>query len=213
MKKLLITLPEYDDETYYISYWSKPIIEEAKRKGIKVLELNRERVNRETVLNFIAAHQPKFLVLNGHGDESSIYGFNNEKIIKEEEDEVFLKDKIIYTIACEAAKSLGKSSVEKGASCFIGYEKMFVFYSDERYFSRPLSDRIASSFFNPTNKIPISIIKGNSTKESIERARTEFKKEISKWRISKELEAPFIIFALIWDLSSLVHLGKDSRFE
>ena len=135
-----------------------------------------------------------------------------EKMLGEGDEEV-LKGKIIYTIACDAAKSLGKSIVEKGGKCFIGYNRKFVFCMDETKMTRPLEDEKAASFFNATNKIPIDMIKGNSSLDSVEKAKEKFRREIVKWRISKDLEAPFILRALIWDLHSLVHLGEKSFFE
>jgi hypothetical protein len=212
MRKLLITLPDHDDATFYISCWSKFIIEEGERKGVKILRLNREKSNRKTLFSFLKTHDPKFLILNGHGDEKAIYGYNDEKIVEKGDEEIF-KQKIVYTIACDAAKSLGESIVKKGGECFIGYREKFEFFIDEGKITNPLEDEKAASFFNATNKIPIGIIKGNSTVESVEKAKKEFRKEIIKWRLSKEPEAPFILFALVWDLNSLTHLGEETIFE
>jgi hypothetical protein len=212
MRKLLITLPDHDDSTFYIFHWSKYILQEAEKRGVKVLKLEREKANRKTFFDFLNSHRPSFLILNGHGDEKTIYGYNDEKML-EGGDEEALKEKIIYTIACDAAKSLGKSIVEKGGKCFIGYNRKFVFCIDETKITRPLKDEKAASFFNATNKIPIGIIKGNSSLDSVEKAKEAFIREIVKWRLSKDLEAPFILRALIWDLHSLVHLGENSFFE
>jgi hypothetical protein len=99
-----------------------------------------------------------------------------------------------------------------GGKCFIGYKRKFIFYIDERMTTKPLADKKAESFFTSTNKIPLSIIKGNRTKDSVERAKNEFSREIAKWRRSKELETPFILQALLSDLVSLVHIGENSRF-
>jgi hypothetical protein len=53
MKKLLITLPEHDEATYYLSVWSEPIIKEAEKRGIQVLKLKRERANKTAKLHEI----------------------------------------------------------------------------------------------------------------------------------------------------------------
>jgi len=202
MKKVLITLPDHDIATYYISYWSKYIIEEAEKRNILVFRL----------ISFVTKHEAGFIILNGHGDGRSIYGYKDELLVKVGDEGLF-KNKIVYTIACDAVKCLGESIVREGGKCFIGYSDKFVFYIDERKSTKPLSDDKAASFFNSTNLIPISIIKGNKTIESVEKAKRAFQKEIIKWRMSKELEAVFIISALLHDLSSLSHLGEDSRFE
>jgi Zn-dependent peptidase ImmA (M78 family) len=71
MKKLLVTLPDHDDATFYIFHWSKPILEEAERRGVKVLKLEGEKANRKTFFDFLNSHNPSFLILNGHGDEKN----------------------------------------------------------------------------------------------------------------------------------------------
>ncbi|MGC8812450.1 MAG: hypothetical protein ACP5O8_02580 [Candidatus Aenigmatarchaeota archaeon] len=207
MKKLLITLPNYDDATHYVSSWSIPIIKEAEKENVKIFKLEGKKVTRKMFFSFLEKNKPRFLVLNGHGSEKAIYGHNDEEMIVEEDDKKF-ENKIIYTIACDAVKSLGNSIIKRGGECFIGYKGKFVFWFDLHKASRPLDDEKAKSFFVSTNAIPISIIKGNSTLESVEKAKNVFKKEIARWRLSKEIEAPFMIKALLWDLMSLEHLGK-----
>jgi hypothetical protein len=146
MKKLLVTLPDHDDATFYIFHWSKPILEEAERRGVKVLKLEGEKANRKTFFDFLNSHNPSFLILNGHGDEKTVYGYNDEKVIGEGDEKV-LRGKIIYTIACDAAKSFGKSVIEKGGKCFIGYNRKFTFCVDETKMARPLEDGKAASFY------------------------------------------------------------------
>ena len=127
MKKILITLPDHDIVTYYISSWSKEIIKEAERRNILTLRLEGVKANRKNLMSFLKKHNPGFVILNGHGDENSIYGYNEEVLIKIGDEEI-LRNKIIYTIACDAAKSLGKSIVKKGGRCFIGYDDKFAFF-------------------------------------------------------------------------------------
>ncbi|MEM0473333.1 MAG: hypothetical protein QXF88_01270 [Candidatus Aenigmatarchaeota archaeon] len=214
MKKLLITRPEYDIETYYLSSWSNVIINEAIKNGIKVFDLKGKKANKKILLSFLSKHEPNFVVMNGHGDETHIYGNNDVPIVSENSDEEYFENKIVYTVACDAAKSLGESITKRGNNCFIGYKEKFMFHIDSTSpFNEPMKDRIAASFFIPTNKIPMSIIRGYTTKESVEMAIDEFKKEIRKWRMSKDIEAPFILTALFWDLTFLVHLGKEMSFE
>jgi len=209
MKKLLITRPNHDDATYYLYHWSQEIIKMAEERGIKVFDLSQEKANKKYFTSYMNSHNPKFVILNGHGTSNKILGYKDEVLIEENKNEDILKEKIVYTIACEAAKSLGEKSVAKGCSCFIGYKEKFVFFIDERSFTNPTKDRIAKSFFVSTNKIPILIIKGNNCGEAIERAREEFRKQILKWRQSSEMEAPFIINALLMDLISLTLIGNE----
>ncbi len=56
-----------------------------------------------------------------------IFGHDDEVMIEKGKNEQLLNGKITYSIACEAAKSLGKAVVEKGAKSFIGYTEKFTF--------------------------------------------------------------------------------------
>lgn len=211
MRKLLITRPDHDDATYYLYYWSEEIIRAAEERGFKVFDLAKSKANKENFISYMKSHNPKFVILNGHGSSNKIFGYKDEVLVEEKKDEDILNGKIVYTIACEAAKSLGWSAVGKGCLCFIGYKERFTFFIDERSLSRPTKDRIAESFFISTNRIPVSIVKGNDCGEAVERAREEFKKQIIRWRQSSEAEAPFIINALLTDLVSLTLIGNESE--
>ncbi|RLI95943.1 MAG: hypothetical protein DRP00_06080 [Candidatus Aenigmatarchaeota archaeon] len=213
MRKLLITRPDHDDATFIISKWSQPIIDEAKKRGVKVLDLRGGKASREKFFQYLGNHNPKFLILNGHGEHNLIYGHKNEVLLKSE-DGRRLREKIIYSIACDAARTLGARVVQNGAECFIGYYNKFVFFYDANKISRPLEDEKLKSFFRPTNMIPIGIVKKNLVKDAVEKARKEFGKEILKWRCSSDLAAPFMIQALLWDKISLRLIGNpNSRFE
>lgn len=82
---VLMTKPRYDDTTAYLSEWSKEITDNCKSRGIKILEIENERVNKIIVENFIKSQNPIFLVFNGHGDPETIYGQHNEPLLNVED--------------------------------------------------------------------------------------------------------------------------------
>ena len=208
--KVLITRPEFDVPTFYLSKWSKYIIKECRSKGTELLDLSKSRSNREEVESMIESHQPNLLVFNGHGDENTIFGHKNKPII-DEKNLGILKEKIVYTIACKAAKNLGKIAVKNGTKCFIGYSEKFTFIRNPEMVSRPLKDGYAKPFFMSTNKIPISLIKGNTAGESIDRAKNEFRKWMIRIRAEDQIpENDWILRALLWDISSLTLLGEKN---
>ena len=49
-KLLLITRPEYDPGTHYLSRWSEEIINEANDKGVRVIDLHRQQAERKRFL-------------------------------------------------------------------------------------------------------------------------------------------------------------------
>ena len=103
-RKLLITRPEHDAGTNYLSKWSKKIIDLAVDRGIKVIDLHREKASRNRVIGTLEKTGTKLVILNGHGSDNSVHGHNNEVILKEDDSKA-VKDKIIYARSCRSAKS------------------------------------------------------------------------------------------------------------
>ncbi len=63
MSTLLLTRPEHDDTTYYLSCWCKEAISFAENKNIKVLDLNREKANKKEFESRINTFCPNLIVL------------------------------------------------------------------------------------------------------------------------------------------------------
>ena len=71
-KRLLITRPNHDVTTSYLSAWSKKIIEAARNRNIDVIDLHDRRANSEEVEQFIMKKEPELIIFNGHGSEKEI---------------------------------------------------------------------------------------------------------------------------------------------
>ena len=116
MTEMLITRPEHDDTTHYLSNWSKETIGVAENKNIKVFDLNREKATRKNVESKLSRMSCNLVYFNGHGGFNVIGGHNNEPLIICGENERLLKSKVVYAISCKSAKELGLKSVEAGAN-------------------------------------------------------------------------------------------------
>lgn len=206
----LITRPEHDDTTYYLSNWSKKAIDLAKNKNVKVLDLNKERANKKEVASVIEKKNPSFVVFNGHGNYDCVSGHKNEILIKAGENEELLKSKIVYAISCKSAKQLGIKSMKSGALDYIGYDEDFIFVYDPKFMTHPSEDNTVKLFLEPSNEVIISILKGNSTKIAVERSQHLFKKNMSKL-LSSEASPEDVTYAkyLWWDMRHQVRLSKD----
>ncbi|HAU65447.1 MAG: hypothetical protein UU02_C0042G0008 [Candidatus Woesebacteria bacterium GW2011_GWA1_40_43] len=106
------------------------------------------------------------MFFNGHGSPEVINGHNNEPLISMDKDEYLLKSKIVYSRTCESARALGVKCVERGTKTFIGYINPFVFFYSKTCVLHPLSDDICKQFLQPTNFIPIKLLKGHTSKEA-----------------------------------------------
>jgi len=66
-KKLLVTRPEHDDTTTYLSHYAKLVIKYAEERGVPVTDFKAGTVKKETINKFIEKQKPKLIFFNGHG--------------------------------------------------------------------------------------------------------------------------------------------------
>ena len=186
-QRLLVTRPEHDDTTTYLSHYAKLVIKYAKVRNIPVKDFSSGTVKRNPLGIYIKSQNPRLLFFNGHGDEDCIEGEKGEIIIKENENDELLKNKITYARSCFVAVSLGKkcSAFGKG-TCFIGYEFPFQFWFDETRTANPIKDKIAALYLEPSNKLVMYLLKGNFTKTAFDKSRELMVKNMNK--ILKENE-------------------------
>lgn len=207
----LITRPNHDVTTNYLYYWSTKIITEAEKKGFEVIDLKGERANKKEFVSVINKTRPSFVVLNGHGNEEAVAGFDNKNLIKVGDNERLLNEKISYAVSCRSAKILGSECVRQGAKAYIGYEDDFTFLVDETKITKPLEDKTAEFFLEPSNQIAISLLKGNNTGNSYQKSQQYFRRNIRRSLTSETASAdkenvPF----LLWDMKHQVCLGDQN---
>jgi len=202
----IITRPEHDDTTFYLSTWSKETITLAESKGIKVLDLHREKANKDEFENRLKKLFPKLVMFNGHGDSDLVTGHKNQILIKAGVNEELLKDKIVYALSCKSAKVLGPKSIQAGALNYTGYEDDFIFVYEPELFSRPLLDKTAELFLKHSNMFIDSLIKGNSISESFERSKDVLEKNFIKAISTLESDSSVARF-LWWDLRNFKSHG------
>jgi len=209
-KIFLITRPKHDDITYYLFNWSKEIIELAKKKEIKVLDLKKEKANRKNLTSFVNKMRPSFIFFNGHGGDNCITGHDKEVLVQSDNNEDLLKNKIIYALSCRSAKELGCKSIKKGTVAYIGYDDDFVFVYDETKISKPLVDNIAKLFLEPSNRIASSLFKGHNTGVAYGKSQELFVKNIQKLLTSESSTDSVYIRYLLWDMQHQVCLGSQN---
>ncbi len=209
-KKLLITRPEYDDTTHYLSNWSKTSLRLAQSKGVTVFDLNRERANKAEVEGILTKQNPQLVILNGHGNESSVAGHNGEPILIAGKNEKLLIGKIAYAISCKSAKVLGQKAVDSGGEAYLGYEDDFIFFYDPNKISRPLEDETAKLFLKPAIEIIVhSLVKGNAVGTSSEKSKQLFKLNMGRLLSSESSkEEASMARYLWWNMKNQVCLGN-----
>jgi len=209
-KRLLITRPEHDDTTHYLSNWSKEAIEKAQAKGIKVFDLHKKRANKTEVVSMLSKQKPGLVIFNGHGGNNFIGGNKKEPLIVAGKNEHLLREKITYAVSCKSAKTLGPKSIDSGANAYIGYDDDFVFFYNPHMMTHPLKDDTAKLFLEPSNELVISLIKGNTTKECCKRSKQSFQTNMKRLLSSEATkEETSMARYLWWDMKHQVCLGDE----
>jgi len=191
-KIILLTRPEHDTATSYISYYAGLTIKQARDHSIACKDFHGKEVIVQEVHKFIIKQQPKLLFLNGHGSPEEIEG-NKGDILFSIKDKQLLKDKIIYARSCNLGAKFGKEIVDNGS--FIGYKVPFVFYTDTIQ-GNPAKDKVANAIIEPTNEIINSLLKGNTAVVAHERSKASMRKNMN--RLLSE-GAPMILIEALWN--------------
>ncbi len=205
---VLITQPDFDKTTRYISAWSEIVEEFSIKRGNKTIILRGKRANRQEFESIIKKVQPQLLMLNGHGNDSQVAGQDNEILLDSSSDEDITKNKIIYALSCSSAKALGTDCIKNRTKAFLGYDSDYIFLHNHPKISKPREDKRAELFFGPSNLIPMSLIKGNNAGDSHQGAKELLRKNILGLLNSEVYNENRICLPyLIWNYQHLTLLG------
>ncbi len=210
MSRMIITRPEHDLATRYLSCWSSYIIKAANRKNIGVTDLHKEKAVKKELEGRLRKINPTFVVLNGHGSDECVCGHDNEELINLNNSDL-LKGRVTYAVSCNSAKKLGKACADKNTA-YIGYDESFVFNAERKYLSQPLKDQRAAQFLQPSNQVSLSLIKGHTAEESLENSKRLFKETIRKLlpSVNTDSHAREDASDLFWNMNHQVCEGNSS---
>lgn len=176
---ILITRPNHDLITTYLFEWSQFVIDEANKKHVQVLDLSGRKANKKDLTSYILKNDPILLFFNGHGNENAITGYDNELLVSSDDNKELLAKKIIYARSCDAANNLGELCIKNGTIAFIGYKRKYSIAYTYSGSSHPLRDQLAKLFIEPSNLIPISLLKGNTVKDAYRKSQEAMSRNFS----------------------------------
>ncbi|HEY4509563.1 MAG TPA: hypothetical protein VJC15_01075 [Candidatus Paceibacterota bacterium] len=212
VQHLLITRPEYDYTTRYISAWAEKYLKLAAQKGYAIIDLKRERANRKEFESIAKKRKPAFVILNGHGNSDEVAGDDDEILVDSKTNASVLADKITYALSCQSAKKLGVRVGTYPHTVYIGYREDFAFLRLEKYGRKPTEDMLAGLFLEPSNAVVISLLKGHSAGDSFSRGQQEFMRNIQKLLTSKTKPDEYSALRfLIWDFKYLTLCGDKNK--
>ncbi|OGL73333.1 hypothetical protein A3E39_00085 [Candidatus Uhrbacteria bacterium RIFCSPHIGHO2_12_FULL_60_25] len=209
---MLVTRPNHDPATRYLSAWSLTLISEAKAKNIEVLDLTAHKAIRIHFEGRMKKKSPSFVLLNGHGSEETVTGQNNEVLVRAGENAQMLAGKVTYAVSCDSAARLGKEVGAIPDSVYIGYEKEFAFLQSHGYFGRPSSDPLAKPFMEFSNQVVRGLLKGHEAGKSVERAKEVGRAELNTLlSSSSDPNAQMAAAFLSWDIKYLTCSGVATK--
>lgn len=85
--QVLLTNPEVDLLTYYLSAWTDKILKEIKNKSNKYIHLERERTTRRKFESILKKRPVDLVLLCGHGSSDTVTG-NGEIILDTKNDDL-----------------------------------------------------------------------------------------------------------------------------
>lgn len=210
-KCLLLTRPDHDRTTRYLSAWADDLVKEADRKNNKVLDLKKNKANRSDLESRVRKNSPSLFILFGHGDENQVTGQDNCELVLAGENHEVLANAVSYAVSCKAAQNLGRIAVASGARAFIGYTEDYVFIFDESKRTQPRTDKTAALFLSPSNQVGISLIKGHTAGEAHGFSRLAYLRNITKLLHSEVTpDQTAAIPWLYWDAKHQVCLGDPN---
>lgn len=203
----LITRPRYELVTHYFYYWSEDIVKEAKKRLSGVIDLKRGKACRKLVESYLEKQKPEIVIFNGHGNDTCIAGNDEEPLIESGKNSYLLKGKVVYMRSCDSGKTLGPQAIKEGCKAFIGYRELFRFWTDKASVNDPLNDDYAKPFFETSNQVPLSLIKGRTAREAHEDSMIEYRRIIGNLLTSNAANS-FVVSDLIWNMHNQVCLER-----
>jgi len=212
-KRILISRPLIgrEDPTYYTFNWSNSVVNKAKSLGYKVITIDKDNVNKDTLEYNILKYKPALYIHYGHGCPTHLIGQDNCIVSVLSDNNIMISDDrcqlcsfdntdmfndmIMLTYSCHSAKQLGKHMAEH--CTYIGFDDYLLF----------LADNIGSDtlFGNALNTFAIELLFGNTVQGAFEKTRNELEKLVISYK-----DVEYISTLAYWDMEHLKVYGDSN---
>ncbi len=160
---ILVTCPDYDRMTRYLSAWASIFIKQAQDHGHEVNILKERNTTRANFEGMVTKMRPAIIFVNGHGAADRLAG-HDHKIIIDFKSAKIQKDAMVYAVSCKSAKELGVEAVVQGAKGYVGYTEDFILVSQPDKTRHPKDDTTAALFLEPSNEVVTALVKGHTAR-------------------------------------------------
>lgn len=208
---MLVTRPEHDPTTKYLSCWGQEYIDDAEKRHVPIVDRRYGGATRVEVESRIQKLHPSLVVLNGHGNRTYVTGHNNEVLVETKNNSDLLSGRITYAVSCSSAAELGTEVGMHAASTYVGYTEKFVFVHSSR-FHDPLSDAFARPCMEPSNHVVLSLLKGHTAGEAVSRSKEKSRQHLRHLMSSaSDPDARMVAQWVWWNAKHLVCCGDENK--
>jgi len=167
--KILILAPLHDIATIISSNAVLKLKDWIRKRNKELVGRKREPIDFTVLRGFVANRMNLWFYRNtdaifyyGHGlkDRLGDIGIRVIPIIDKKNCHWF-KDSIIYTMSCYSGKELSKFCIEKGVKAYFGQTTQYF------GFAPSISNKHLNDWYDLVNKIPISLMLGDSCGEAL----------------------------------------------
>jgi hypothetical protein len=214
MATILCIANPSDEPTKVGVYWMQKFADYAAAKGHQVIF--QKTPTLQALWKALTEYNPSLIVANGHGGYKSLRVGDNiligtagydkaiKKLIKKG-DEPYFQGRIVLLLTCNAGTELVAALVKNGALAAMGFNKPFIFLSDEDI--EPEEDPSSKPFFECLMQPAIQLADGATFQQAVNVTREAFKHYITETKDKHEKEA---LKYLNFDLENLVALGDPN---
>jgi len=203
----IFTRPDFEVATYTGSLALQHAVDYLHARGISLDDLRAADAVRTKVLDSLARNDPIWLIMLGHGNSDLLTGQGYDRIFWTCNN-IELRGRVIFALSCVTAAKLGPDSVDKGATCYMGYADTFS-WSQEAV-QDPLVDRIGKSFFEPVLELIYRLADGSTTGEAFKASLDKWNYWINYWSRSTDPFAPAVLMLLLHDRECQNLIGDEN---
>ncbi|MCL4339451.1 hypothetical protein M1271_07265 [Patescibacteria group bacterium] len=173
-----------------------------------MIDISGEKVTKKNLSSYVRKIQPTFIMINGHGNDDCVTGHDNEVLVKKGENENVFKNTIVFARSCSSANGLGLSCSKNVNTTYIGYTGDYYFMFDLEKLFRPLTDKTAEKFLEPSNYVAIWLLKGLTAEEANRRSKNMIRKNILQIVAGTDPDQDLSMLPLmIWNYNHQVCFG------
>ena len=209
MPTVLFFRPNEDFAMQYASQWLGLGVQEATRRGYRVVDLVDEAATFETLKEIMDSQKIDVAILGGHGSPTVFTGFGQQIVMQACHNDEVMSGTMSHFLSCSVGQFLLPSIIEKKGIWTIGYNVDFQFMVNTDYAVE--EDPYAEPFRDVTVTIIKKILDGATLKEVWDAGIAKCDEWIAKLWDRPETDWGEVISCLSHDRDGMIALGDKEQ--